>query len=141
MIAEHPRCFAVVRPSMTLGITWPVLARKPGALRNGAPFRDWGVARGDGEDTAADSRVPTTATGRWCRSSPRSAGLRWACRSRLRLREALAHGVASADVVLNILARARDPAPALTIMTPDALKLAHAPVADWPPCHWALNSP
>ena len=23
----------------------PVLARKPGALRNGAPFRDWGPAR------------------------------------------------------------------------------------------------
>jgi hypothetical protein len=33
-------------------------------------------------------------------------------------------------VVLNILARRRDPAPAVTILTPDALRLRQAPVAD-----------
>ena len=44
--------------------------------------------------------------------------------------EALAHGVHSADVVLNILARQRDPGPALTILAPDALRLRHAPLAD-----------
>jgi hypothetical protein len=44
--------------------------------------------------------------------------------------EALAHGVHSADVVLNILARKRDPGPAVTILAPDALRLRHAPVAD-----------
>ena len=43
---------------------------------------------------------------------------------------ALNQGVHSADVILNILARRRDPAPALTILTADALKLRHAPVAD-----------
>jgi hypothetical protein len=37
--------------------------------------------------------------------------------------EALHEGVHSADVVLNILARRREPAPAATIMTPDALRL------------------
>jgi hypothetical protein len=42
----------------------------------------------------------------------------------------LAEGVHSADVVINILARQRDPGPATTIMTPDALQLRHAPVAD-----------
>ena len=31
---------AAARPSTTLGIM-PVLARKRGALRNGAPFKDW----------------------------------------------------------------------------------------------------
>ena len=36
----------------------------------------------------------------------------------------------SADVVLNILARRRDPAPPVTILTPAALTLRHAPVAD-----------
>ena len=44
--------------------------------------------------------------------------------------EALSQGVHSADVILNILARRRDPDPPVTIMTPEALRLACAPVAD-----------
>src|SRR2546426_289538 len=44
--------------------------------------------------------------------------------------EAIAHGVHSADVVLNILARQRDPGPPSTILTPAGLTLRHAPVAD-----------
>ena len=44
--------------------------------------------------------------------------------------QALAENVHSADVILNILARQRDPEPPMTIMTPDALRLRHAPVAD-----------
>ena len=44
--------------------------------------------------------------------------------------EALREGVHSADVILNILARQRDPGPPVTIMTPEALKLRHEPVAD-----------
>jgi hypothetical protein len=44
--------------------------------------------------------------------------------------QALSEGVHSADVVINILARQRDPGPAATIMTPDALRLRHTPVAD-----------
>ena len=44
--------------------------------------------------------------------------------------EALDQGVHSADVVLNILARQRDPGPAVSILTPEALRLRHAPVAD-----------
>ncbi|MGO7259017.1 IS21 family transposase, partial [Rhizobium brockwellii] len=37
----HPRCFG---RGETIYDPWhyvPVLARKPGALRNGAPFREW----------------------------------------------------------------------------------------------------
>ena len=44
--------------------------------------------------------------------------------------QALSEGVHSADVVINILARQRDPGPAATTMTPDALRLRHAPIAD-----------
>jgi hypothetical protein len=43
--------------------------------------------------------------------------------------EAIAHGV-HADVVLNMLARQRDPAPPANILTPAALALRHAPIAD-----------
>jgi len=46
--------------------------------------------------------------------------------------EALNSGVQSADVILNILARSRDPGPPVTIMTPEALRLTCAPIAD---CH------
>jgi hypothetical protein len=41
IVAEHPRSFG---RGDTLYDPWhyvPVLARKPGALRNGAPFKDW----------------------------------------------------------------------------------------------------
>jgi hypothetical protein len=48
--------------------------------------------------------------------------------------EALAGGVHSADVVLNILARRRDPGPPATIATPDGLSLRHAPIADCARC-------
>jgi hypothetical protein len=43
---------------------------------------------------------------------------------------ACAHGVHSADVVLNILARKREPAPPANILTTAALTLRHAPIAD-----------
>ena len=41
MVADHPRCFD---RDQTIYDPWhyvPVLARKPGALRNGAPFKNW----------------------------------------------------------------------------------------------------
>lgn len=44
--------------------------------------------------------------------------------------QALAENVCSCAVILNILARRRDPAPAVTILTPDALRLAIEPRAD-----------
>jgi hypothetical protein len=44
--------------------------------------------------------------------------------------EALAAGVHSADVVLNILPQRREPGPPLTITTPDALRLCCEPAAD-----------
>jgi hypothetical protein len=44
--------------------------------------------------------------------------------------EALGNGVHSADVILNILARRREPAPPRTIATPEALRLTCEPAAD-----------
>ena len=77
----------------------------------------------------ASSPGPTTATGRWSKSSPPCSPTdcrRW----RPPALQALSEGVHSADVVINILARQRDPGPAATILTPDALRLRHAPIAD-----------
>src|SRR5215210_3829877 len=128
VVGEHARSFG---RGETIYDPWhyvPVLARKPGALRNGAPFQDWvlpcaldrvrrklkGSNDGDRQMVAILSAV--LADGLSCVEA--------ACA------EALEHGVHSADVILNILARKRDPAPAATIMTPEALRLRHAPVAD-----------
>ena len=44
--------------------------------------------------------------------------------------EALREGVHSADVVLNILARQREPPAPVTILTPEAPRLRHEPAAD-----------
>ena len=44
--------------------------------------------------------------------------------------EALSQGVHSSSMILNILARKKDPGPAVTIITPEALHLKHAPAAD-----------
>jgi hypothetical protein len=44
--------------------------------------------------------------------------------------EALREGVRSADVIINILARRREPEPPITIITPEALRLRYAPAAD-----------
>jgi hypothetical protein len=106
----------------------PVLARKPGALRNGAPFKDWllpsglervrrklaGVADGDRQMVAILSSV----------LSDGMSAVEAACQ------EALRQGVHSADVIINILARRRQPEPSIVVATPAALRLRHVPAAD-----------
>ena len=106
----------------------PVLARKPGALRNGAPFKDWVLPAGLDRIRrklagAADSdrQMVNILTAVLSDGLP---AVEAACL------EALREGVRSADVVINILARRREPAPPITIMTPDALRLRHPPTAD-----------
>ncbi|KAF0133750.1 MAG: integrase catalytic subunit [Methylocystaceae bacterium] len=128
IVAEHTRCFG---RGETIYDPWhyvPVLARKPGALRNGAPFKDWllpgalervrrklaGSDDGDRQMVAILAAVLTDGL----------AAVEVACA------EALENGVHSADVILNILARRRDPEPAAVIATPAALRLTHAPIAD-----------
>ena len=128
IVAEHARCYG---RGETIYNPWhyvPVLARKPGALRNGAPFKDWvlpaalervrrklaGSDDGDRQMVAILATVLTDGL----------PAVEAACA------QAMSEGVHSSDVIINILARQRDPGPAATILTPDALRLRHAPVAD-----------
>ena len=128
IVGDHPRCFG---RDQTIFDPWhyvPVLARKPGALRNGAPFKDWvlpaslqrvrrklaGVDDGDRQMVEILSAVLTDGL----QSVEAACG------------EALREGVHSAAVILNILARRREPAAPITIMTPDALRLRFAPAAN-----------
>jgi transposase len=128
IVAEHPRSFD---RGDTVYDPWhyvPVLARKPGALRNGAPFKDWVLPAAmervrrklagadDGNRQMVDILTAVLTDG--------LPAVEAACA------EAIANGVHSADVVLNIPARHREPGPPATILTPAALTLRHAPVAD-----------
>jgi transposase len=128
LVGEHPRCFG---RDQTVFDPWhyvPVLARKPGALRNGAPFKDWVLpaslervrrklaAVEDGDRQMVDILTTVLSDG--------LPAVEAACG------EALREGVHSAAVIINILARRRELAAPITIMTPDALRLRHAPTAD-----------
>ena len=97
-------------------------------MRNGAPFKDWilpdalaqvrrkltGSNDGDRQMVAILAAVLTDGL----------PAVEAACA------RAIADGVHSSDVILNILARQRDPGPAATILTPEALTLQDAPAAD-----------
>jgi len=128
IVGEHARCYG---RNQTIYDPWhyvPVLARKPGALRNGAPFKDWILpgalervrrrlgSADDGGRQMVDILSAVITDG--------IAAVEKACA------EALAQGLCSSDTILNVLARRRDlPAP-VTIVTPDALVLRHVPAAD-----------
>ena len=128
VVGEHSRCFG---RGETIYDPWhyvPVLARKPGALRNGAPFKDWPLPaslervrrRLKGSDDGDRQMVKVLSAA----LTDGLAAVEAACT------EALAGGVHSADIILNILARRRDPGPSAMILTPEALRLRHAPIAD-----------
>jgi len=128
IVGQHARAFgrdkAIYDPLHYI----PVLARKPGALRNGAPFKDWElppairrmqrklgkVPNGDRQMVQILSMIPTDGLD----------AVEAACA------EALNEGAPAASVVINILARHREPPPPLTIDTPEALRLTCEPVAD-----------
>jgi transposase len=129
VVGEHPRAFG---RDQTVYDPWhyvPVLARKPGALRNGAPFKDWVLpasidkirrrlaALDDGNRQMVSILTAVLHDG--------LPAVEAACT------EALRDGVCSADVILNILARQREPTAPVTIMaTPQALRLGSEPLAD-----------
>jgi transposase len=128
LVGEHARSFGRDQAIFNPWHYVPVLARKPGALRNGAPFKDWvlpaamervrrklaGVKDGDRQMV----KILTTVL------SDGLPAVEAACA------EALRENVHSADIILNILARRREAAKPITIMTPEALRLRHEPVAD-----------
>jgi hypothetical protein len=128
VVGSHPRRFG---RDQTVYDPWhylPVLARKPGALRNGEPFRNWELpgalgqirerlaGHGDGDRQFVEilSAVPEAGL----------AAVERACA------EALAARLFSADAVLNVLARGREPDPPAPVPTPACLTLGLEPAAD-----------
>jgi hypothetical protein len=128
IVGEHARAFG---RNQTVYDPWhyvPVLARKPGALRNGAPFKDWVLPpamaairrKRKGSDDGDRQMVQILS----CVRDDGLMTVEAACR------EALDQGVHSAPIIINILARRRDPLPSPLLLTPTSLRLTHEPVAD-----------
>ena len=128
VVAEHARSFG---RDQTVYNPWhyvPVLARKPGAMRNGAPFKDWALPgalgrvcqklRGSPDGDRQMVRILSAAL------TDGLAAVEAACA------EALEAGLCSSDVVLNALSRQRQPAALPPIPVPAALILRQQPVAD-----------
>jgi len=128
IVARHERAFGRDKTLFDPLHYIPVLARKPGALRNGAPFKDWdlppalGRIRRKLERQPGGDRQMVEILGAVLTDGLEAVEA--ACV------EALSHKVHCAGVVLNILARHREPPPPLTITTPDALRLACEPAAN-----------
>lgn len=127
-VADYPRSF---KRDQIVYDPWrylPVLMRKPGALCNGAPFKNWDLLAplatvrdklrrhpdGDRQFVKILGCVPEDGI----------VAVTEACA------EALAAGIAGDDVVRAILARRRQPPVPASIATPDALRLKTEPVAD-----------
>jgi len=132
IVGEHARAFGRGR---TVYDPWhyvPVLVRKPGALRNGVPFKDWVLPPAmtairrklKGSDDGDRQMVKILI----CVPDDGPQAVEAACR------EVLDQGVHSAPIVINILARSRDPAPAALLLTPATLRLTREPVADCARC-------
>jgi hypothetical protein len=128
VVADHPRHF---RRDQVIYDPWhylPVLVKKPGALRNGAPFKDWDLppalaqVRAKLKSHTDGDRQFVKVLGALLDHG--LAAVEAACA------EALQAGIASGDVILTVLARQRQPAAPPSITTPDALRLKIEPMAD-----------
>jgi len=127
-VAEHERIFGRDRIRYNPLHYLPVLARKPGALRNGAPFKDWELppnltklrAQLGRSDEADRQFVGILA------AIPEDGldAVEEACRL------ALAEGLCSRDAVLNILSRGRDSVPPPALAAPPTPQLSLVPTAD-----------
>ena len=109
VVAEHVR---QLRRDQIVYDPWhylPVLVRKPGVLRHGAPFKDWELPGGLAQVRA---KLQRHADGDQ------------------QFVKALGAVLASGDVILTVLARYRQPPVPRSIATPAALRLVVEPVAD-----------
>jgi len=127
-VAEHDRCFARNQIIYNPWHYLPVLVRKPGALRNGEPFRNWdlppglaeirerlrGHADGDRQFVTILAAMPETEL----------EAVEAACQAALTAR------LFSADAVLNLLSRGRQGVPPEAVPTPAGLTLGLEPSAD-----------
>jgi transposase len=127
-IANHPRNFergkTIYNPWHYLGI----LRRKPGALRNGAPFQDWKLPSGMKRVQSHLASIP--GGDRQFVDILFAARLHGMELTNKVCLTALSQGVVQSDVILNFLARELDGPAIKSIPLPAHLHLKQEPLAD-----------
>lgn len=128
VVAAHARCFGREQLICDPWHYLPVLEKKPGALRNGAPFQGWDLPaairrvrehllkQAKGDRAFVDLLLAARETG--------VEALAVACEL------VLERGGVTAPVILNELRRLMAPAIPVEMALPDQLKLATEPLAD-----------
>ena len=128
IVGEHERCFGRGKAIYNPWHYVPILARKPGAIRNGAPFKElhlpWAMTKiqarlaalPDGDRQMVDILLAAHEQG--------LDAVEAACV------QALKEGLRSCAAVLNILSRQKTPPPPPKIDPPEHLRLLMPPVVD-----------
>jgi transposase len=128
IVGEHSRRFGRNQTAYDPWHYVPVLARKPGALRNGAPFKDWPLP---GAIERVRRRLKTTDDGDRQMVKILTAVLTDGLQAvEAACAESIDAGIASADVILNVLARRQPQVASAPIETPASLTLKLVPQAD-----------
>jgi len=129
VVGDHPRQFGHNKTVFNPWHYLPALERKPGALRNGAPFKDWDLP-------VAIQRVQNRLKCLYTDWDRQFVGILnmvpicgleavdGACRQALKL------SVVNEEIVMNILHRGQDKEPTAVIDLPEHLMLKNEPVAD-----------
>jgi transposase len=128
LVADHPRQFGRDKMIYDPWHYLSVLERKPGALRNGAPFREWDLPSGlhqvrlclsrqqGGDREFVDILLAVQRYG--VELVEKACG------------QALLEGPVRGEIIINTVARYLDPHPVDTATVPDSLAIAVEPIAD-----------
>ncbi len=128
LVADHPRQFSRDKVIYDPWHYLRVLERKPGALRNGAPFQEWDLPNSLARVRSRLSRyqggdrefVDILLAVQRCGINI----VEKACK------KALAEGTVQGEVILNIIARHLDPQPIVSARIPESLVISVEPTAD-----------
>lgn len=128
IIGEHVRAFGRDKTTFNPWHYVPLLERKPGALRNGAPFQDWILP--DALQKMRETLLKKRGGDKQCVAVLLAISQHGLEAVNVACELALTEKVISADYILNVLGRLHPtPSPAL-ISTPEHLMLKQEPISD-----------
>lgn len=130
VVGDHDRQFGRYKTAYNPWHYVPALEHKPGALRNGAPFKDWNLP---GSMTRLRERLARHADGdRQFVEILSMVGLYGLEAVSAACADALDEEVVSSAHVVNLLHRGAQPPRPAALQVPEGLLLRHEPIAD---CH------